>query len=93
MTCVLVNAKHSSACAAWCGCGGSDLHADAVDGYATVVHPTTAAGVAERMASSRYKQSVHHLGNGNSACRAQGSTFGIPGVLEHTHFLRDVHQV
>ncbi|KAF5831525.1 pyridine nucleotide-disulfide oxidoreductase-domain-containing protein [Dunaliella salina] len=23
---------------------------------------------------------------------SQGSTFGIPGVLEHTHFLRDLHQ-
>ncbi|GFH22072.1 pyr_redox_2 domain-containing protein, partial [Haematococcus lacustris] len=26
------------------------------------------------------------------ATGSQGSTFGIPGVLEHTHFLRDVHQ-
>jgi len=26
------------------------------------------------------------------ATGSQGSTFGIPGVLQHTHFLRDVHQ-
>ncbi|GFH15423.1 pyr_redox_2 domain-containing protein, partial [Haematococcus lacustris] len=26
------------------------------------------------------------------ATGSQGSTFGIPGVFQHTHFLRDVHQ-
>lgn len=25
------------------------------------------------------------------ATGSQGSTFGIPGVLEHTTFLRDIH--
>lgn len=59
----------------------------------------TSATVLAQVQSSHYSNHVVPLSSLKLhydklvlATGSQGSTFGIPGVTEHTHFLRDIHQ-
>lgn len=78
----VVAAGAAGACARGCHTTTSSLHA--------ALHVAAHRLHAARAAHAPAAQAQTCCAAARNACLLQGSTFGIPGVEEHAHFLRDV---